>query len=346
MRGSDRVARWFILGGVCSALITALTLYWGESSWRDLIEALSHIKTHQAVLIIASSGITLILRAQRLRVLFESLNLKGALSVCASHNALTRLLPARSGELSLPLYLQRQANVPLAEGALTLLWIRLAEVMCLGLITLCVALSVASGVSSGVSPDATTQGELKSVIGLNVTSVMIIGVITLLATIALRYARVGLTHVTKLASRISSDVSHRVPTLHTSLKHIESRLNDAPRLCLNQSVRIGLCTVIILINQAWLFSIFLDAVGAHLPLSQVILGSAAVHLAGVLPAPTIGNVGTHELGWTVAYVQLGVPLVAAGASALLSQWLTLALACVWWALLRSSVSPAVQSDIE
>lgn len=52
------------------------------------------------------------------------------------NNALNLLLPARTGEASFPLLMQRWFGVPLAEGAGTLLWLRLLDLNVLGVLAL------------------------------------------------------------------------------------------------------------------------------------------------------------------------------------------------------------------
>lgn len=54
------------------------------------------------------------------------------------NNALNLLLPARTGEASFPLLMQRWFGVPLAEGAGTLLWLRLLDLNVLGVLALLV----------------------------------------------------------------------------------------------------------------------------------------------------------------------------------------------------------------
>lgn len=52
------------------------------------------------------------------------------------NNALNLLLPARTGEASFPLLMQRLFGVPVAEGAGTLLWLRLLDLNVLGVLAL------------------------------------------------------------------------------------------------------------------------------------------------------------------------------------------------------------------
>ena len=58
------------------------------------------------------------------------------LQLALLNNALNLLLPARTGEASFPLLLQRFFGVPIAEGAGTLLWLRLLDLNVLGVLAL------------------------------------------------------------------------------------------------------------------------------------------------------------------------------------------------------------------
>ena len=248
------------------------------------------------MMITAASGMTWVLRALRLKVLFATLSFKGALRVSATHNALTRLLPARSGELSLPVTLNREGGVTLGEGALAMVGLRLLEV--LSLLCLVGWASLDSSVSELVPTSWIITGVMLSAI-------------TLLSL--RRLFKLALHH---FGSRLSESWQKSL-SVSSTLSHLRA---------------LGTCvlTLLILCSQAALFWALLTAGGGSISYGDTLIGSFGVHLAGVLPAPTIGNVGTHELGWIVVYTQLGVSHPAAGVSALLSQWLTLILALMWW----------------
>ena len=87
--------------------------------------------------------------------------------------------------------------------------------------------------------------------------------------------------------------------------------------------------MLILLGQAGLFYWILDGCGASLSFLEVAVASILVHLAGVIPAPTMGNVGTHEMAWTVIFKSFACSNPIALLSALLSQWLTLFFAYLW-----------------
>jgi len=116
------------------------------------------------------------------------------------------------------------------------------------------------------------------------------------------------------------------------IKALADQLHTTHQLNWVQLILITVITCATMLCQALLFGLTLWSVGADLSYVYVLLGSIGVHLSGVLPAPTIGNVGTHEVGWTLIYTQLGVNASAATASAVISQWFTLLLALLWWGL--------------
>ena len=291
---------WVGAGLATSVLIIVGTSWWADIPFGALWARLSMISVVDLGLIICASGGTWALRAARLRVLFTSLSFAQTLYISSMHNALTRLLPARAGELSLPVLLKRDAQTPLAEGTLTMVWLRLIEVACLGSLTASAAMMTV--MPEVVSPQVSVA-----------LAVMSLGA-ALSARPLLRSALLALGRYVD-----------RVRPLTKSL-NAQRQLSS-----LQVIMTIGL-TCSIMLCQALLFSFILWSMDARISYVYALLGSMAVHLAGVLPAPTIGNVGTHEAGWMLIYVQLGVSAAAATASALISQWLTLALAMCWWGL--------------
>jgi uncharacterized membrane protein YbhN (UPF0104 family) len=80
----------------------------------------------------------------------------------------------------------------------------------------------------------------------------------------------------------------------------------------------------------WVFTwLLLVAMGFHWPLYQVVAGSAAASLANLIPVNLIGNLGTLEAGWTVAFKAMGYGVEEAAASGLAAHLWALTFAAVY-----------------
>lgn len=293
-------ARWLLWmsgGIICSLTVIWVCMWWVGVDHRAVWVKLISLRISSILLIILASLVTCALRALRLRLLFPSLTPVDALRVTTTHTALTRILPARSGELSLPATLSR-LGFSLGDGALAMVWLRLLEVACL-------------------------------------FSTLLLASFVLAEPLLFHWTWIGLgLLVSTIAIFITRPLLAKM--IYSVQKHLPDKWSHAPSLTSSleraKVTRITLCTLLILLSQAMLFWSILNAVGAELGYLKALIGSGGVHLAGIIPAPTIGNVGSHELGWALSYSQLGVSAAAVTSSAILSQWLTLILALLWWLL--------------
>ena len=308
---SRKILFWTIVSSIGSLLILCSIGVWVGSP--KLTQSLSlllavEVSFQEMMGILVSSAAVWFLRSFRLSLFVDEVKITKGLYVCATHNALTRILPFRTGELSLPLLLNQHCHTPLSEGGLLMVWLRLLEVSCL----------VPFILFSLIFYPSLTQElpwlRLPVLISIFSASIMALWGIRPLS-------RLGLKGVARSLRLFKKD-------------KLGARLNMlievGRKVTFSQVLGGAMVTMIILCAQALLFYQILLLSGAHISLAETALGSVAVHLAGVIPAPTIGSVGAHEAGWVIIYQQLGLPTSIAILSALLSQWLTLGLSLLWW----------------
>lgn len=121
---------------VLAAFALAIEHWWG---FARLLSPWSQVPLALVVLVVAAQMTSYALRALRI-YLAEPRIARGAWARCLQlillNNALNLLLPARTGEASFPILLQRWFGVPIAEGAGTLLWLRLLDLNVLGVLAL------------------------------------------------------------------------------------------------------------------------------------------------------------------------------------------------------------------
>jgi len=121
-----------LLGGLFGAGVVVLYLALVEHfiGWLALARSLLAAGPWPAILVVAGLLGSYVLRAQRIKTAEPAIPLDGlpeVIRLFALYNAVNWLLPARLGEASLPLLLQRRYGTPLARGAGVLLWLRLID---------------------------------------------------------------------------------------------------------------------------------------------------------------------------------------------------------------------------
>ncbi len=213
-------------------------------------------------------------------------------AVAAVAQAAAIFVPARLGELALPLLLRSVAGRDLATGLGVLLVARSMDVAALG--------------GWGIASLVAIQGGRHPLLVVAATA-MLLAPLTLpraLRTADRLAARClgGRARTRRWALRI-----RRVR--HATAATAASRRRFAAAAA--ASVAMWAC----LWSLAWLL---LAAMGLRWPFAEVVAGSAAASLANLLPFNLAGNLGTLEAGWTAAFVALGRPLDVAAATGLAS----------------------------
>jgi hypothetical protein len=105
--------------------------------WTTLARSLLAVGLAPAALVAAGVVASYVLRALRIRAAGTEIlraRLLDVTRVFALHNLSNWLLPARLGEASLPLLLQRRYGMPLSRGAGVLLWLRAIDLHVIGLL--------------------------------------------------------------------------------------------------------------------------------------------------------------------------------------------------------------------
>lgn len=121
---------------VLAAFALAIEHWWG---FARLLAPWSAVPLTLVAVVVFAQMASYSLRALRI-YLAEPRIPRGAWARCLQlillNNALNLLLPARTGEASFPILMQRWFGVPLAEGSGTLLWLRLLDLNVLGVLAL------------------------------------------------------------------------------------------------------------------------------------------------------------------------------------------------------------------
>ncbi|MET0384201.1 MAG: lysylphosphatidylglycerol synthase domain-containing protein, partial [Burkholderiaceae bacterium] len=132
-------SRWIAAASVAAGalLLAALAAF---TPWRLLADRAATVPWPGWIAATLGMSLTYALRAGRLRVEWRrtlralGLGYRECLQVTLLHNAAINLLPMRSGEASYAFLLHRRWKVRVADAAASLLWLRLQDMMVLGVL--------------------------------------------------------------------------------------------------------------------------------------------------------------------------------------------------------------------
>jgi uncharacterized membrane protein YbhN (UPF0104 family) len=257
----------------------------------------------------AAAGGALVMRGIRLVLLLPPGRLDPitATLVAAAAQAAAWFVPARFGELALPLLLRRVSRWDLASGMGTLLAARTLDLAALGL-------WAGGAIVAILGP--------RHPLALVAAACLVIPPLLLPVTLAAAdWTAVRLLAGRGLAWRRWAHRIRRVRRAVASLRARPWRLTG--------SVAVSLAMWALLWALAWYL---LDAMGYRWPVWDVVAGSAAASLSNLLPFNLIGNFGTLEAGWTAAFVALGIPAYEAAATGFASHLWAVVFTAIYGAL--------------
>jgi uncharacterized protein (TIRG00374 family) len=307
-----------VVGGLVALALIVIVLavagpreVWGMLRRSDLAWVLAGAAAAGGALALRGLRLVLLLPAGRLRPVEATL-------VAAAAQAAALFVPARAGELALPLLLRRVAGWEVAPGVGTLLASRTLDLASLGL-------------WSGIAVVA-ILGPLHP---LAAVAAVCLVVPPLLLPVTLAAAD-------RLALRCLAPRGQRGRRWARRIRRVArsvDALRREPRR-LAGAVAASVAMWALLWALAWFL---LKAMGYRWPAWHVVAGSAVASLANLLPVNLIGNLGTLEAGWTSAFIALGIPAEVAAATGLASHLWALLFAAVYgaaaWVVLAAKAPP-------
>jgi uncharacterized protein (TIRG00374 family) len=278
-----------LLGAAVALALVVLVLLVAKPAevWR-LLHSTDLVKLLPAA---AAAGTALVMRGIRLVLLLPPGRIGPwpATLVAAAAQAAAWFVPARAGELALPLLLRRVSGWDLSSGLATLLAARTFDLAALGLW---------AGVATVVILGPTHP------LALGAAACLVIPPLLLPAT---------LSFIDRAAMRILAPRGLRF----RRWAHRVRRVRRAVESLRERPLRLAGSAVASLVMWAFLWALawfLLDAMGRRWPVWDVVAGSAAASLSNLLPFNLVGNFGTLEAGWTAAFVALDVPPAEAAAT--------------------------------
>ncbi len=291
-----KAALRILLSTALAALLLALMAIWGDVGWSDFADAWRRLSPWTYVLALGLHLAVYNLRAWRYRMLLPAESRPGhadVLAVAAAHNMATYVLPARSGDASLPVYLRAQCDVPLQYGLAALVVSRLLD-----LATLAAALGLVCVALSG-----TDEGELPRWMAGAGGMLLLAGLAALL--VAGRADR--LVPLVQRLLRVTGLARTRVGT---ALERVAGDTATALRTAGRGSVlaRAGTLTVFVWLGLFLMYAVLARGFGLSTDVDfvQATFGSGMAILTNLLPINAMASFGTHELGWVFGFGLIGV----------------------------------------
>ena len=285
--------RTLVSATLAVALLTALFL-WGGVGLGQFREALGRLSVATFALALGVHALIYTARAVRFRVLLPAAQRPGlaqVLAVSAAHNLAAYVLPAKTGEATLVVYLRSYCAVPASAGFASLIVSRLLD-----LATLALALSLACvllWVRGGAVPAWAGPGAM--LLCLAALAFLAIGArAELLPRWAGRLARASRIDRRPLGQRLLAVVDRTADALRTA--GAEGRYARAAWISLPLWVGVFAFYAILARGVGLESASFLEAT----------FGSSLAVATNLLPINAFAAFGTQEAGWVLGFGLLGV----------------------------------------
>jgi uncharacterized protein (TIRG00374 family) len=275
----------------------ALLAAWGHVRPGDLVAALRRLPPATYCAAAAAHVAVYVLRALRFRVLLPAAQRPGFFAmnaIAAAHNLAAYVLPAKTGELALVVYLKTVSGVPATMGMAALIVGRLLDFASFGLALCIVAVWLAAA-----RPDVVPQWLFAAALvpGLGALAALMF---------ALRGDWLGrllarLAHATGLeryaaTRRLVERARGLAQELHETARG--GQVGSAALLAL----AMWLCVFVFFALLAHGFGI-----GPDVGPAEAVFGSSVAMFTNVLPINALAGFGTQETGWMLGFGLLGVP---------------------------------------
>lgn len=290
---------------ISTALVVALSLAllaWllTQIRFADLARLANRLTLLQVLAICALYLGATLCRAIRLGLILDDRRYVTLTAVSGVHAFLNHILPFRSGELSLPLLVRTFMSRTLASGAISLVLVRLYDMLSIALLML---LSL-----------AVVGADLESRVATAMAYALLILTTLLLAAFA------ALPMLLKTAGRVLPAMGRLFGARGTAMA---TRLIAATDLMRDQLAALGprrrylWLPLTSLLTQLCIYAFFyltMRCMGIDIGFFKNMLASSGEMITGLLPINMVGSIGTLEAGWAVGYVLCGINRVDAIAS--------------------------------
>lgn len=288
----------FALSSLLGLALVALLALWGGV---DAAELLAALKRLSPAVFAGALGLHLVIyvaRAERFRLLLPPAHRPpraGLLAVTSAHNLAVYVLPAKTGEATLPLYLGRTYGVPAPESLASLIVSRLFDLAalcaCMGAVTflLCTGAHWTASRVAGFALGAVLLLAAAAFVALAARGDMLVGPLRKLSRAV---GLAGTSFGRKLDAHADALASALRIAGHGSLR--------AGALGLSFAVWLLIFTFYGVLAQGFGLP---DGIG----FLHASFGSSVAVLMNLLPINSFAGFGTQEAGWVLGFRWVGVP---------------------------------------
>ncbi|MBD3314073.1 flippase-like domain-containing protein, partial [Candidatus Woesearchaeota archaeon] len=284
---SNKIFRFFL--GLIIAFVLLFLLF-SQISFSELRKAIDSLSISIVLLGALIYFIAYLFRAARFRLILQNkIDFSSSMAISMIHNLVVQVLPARTGELSF-LYLAKKRGIRGAEAAATIIIARFFDLLVISFIFLVSALFLEN-----------TPQIIKSIVVL--VSSLIIIILLIMMTLAFfgsAYKKIMNRLLRRfIRYRIIKYFAEKMEEVISSFHVLKSR-----RMIIYAFISsVIIWSLIYLMN----YLIFYDIAG-KVPIAFFSAGVSLTVIANVIPIQGLGNFGTHEAFWTIAFVALGLEL--------------------------------------
>jgi len=285
-----------LLSSALAAALLAALVAWGDLTVRDFVDALRRLTLGEYLLALAIHVGIYAVRAQRFRLLIPGAgrpSFPGTLAASSAHNLAAYVLPAKTGEATLVLYLKASQGVGGGAGLASLLVSRILDLgtLAAGLGTACLLL---------VATDFPSRPAFCGPLGIALVSgALVFGVAVGGGE---RPLRAGLA----LARRVGLErfgPGRRIGELVERVARAVAESGGEGRF-----LQAALLSVFVWLGVFLFYAVLARAVGlgAEIGLVEATFGSSLAVVTNLLPINAFAAFGTQEAGWTLGFGWLGV----------------------------------------
>ena len=254
----------------------------------DIIDGLRKISFTTILLAAFFYTLSYVFRATRFKSLNKKkINLSSLFIVVCLHNFYNNLLPARTGEFSY-IYLMKKRNIPIGQGAGSLIIARLLDLLFILIIILGMLFIIRESSSYLI------QGAILIILLVSVIS---------LPFLVIRFQK-GLIRKLKLfLSWISLNEQGAKNIISKFEEMIDSLVIIKSKGVLLKS---GISTLLIVASQYLFFYFILLGLGINLNFTKIILAVAIVLIVNTFPIQGVAGFGTYEGSLALSLMYLGI----------------------------------------
>lgn len=289
-----------LLSALVAAVLLKLLFAWGGVSREDFARALKELTLAEWLLALTLHAGIYLARAARFRILVpgaRQVPFRGVLAASASHNLAAYVLPAKTGEAALVVYLRAHCGIPATAGLASLLVSRLLD-----LATLAGAMALAClviALAPGREPPAWVGPGAVLLLALALGFVVLGARARALADLGIWGVRALGLAGTALGQR-ATDLARRVAEALESAGR-GRRYRWAAGLSL-----------LVWLGVFLFYAVLARATGLErVGLAEATFGSSLAVASNLLPVNAFAAFGTQEAGWALGFGFLGVDRDAA-----------------------------------